>query len=112
MFVPHIDGIGRAMTMMRLEAEDPVQIVQGEPGRTGGIVPKLDKDGQVMPTGYFNNRPGFHDLMRQMGVDGRVITINELFANPKLNSEMVRQLEMGQESISISGQEAAKTGEF
>jgi hypothetical protein len=50
--------------------------------------------------------------MRRMGVDERVITVNELFVNPKLNSVMVRQLEMGQESISISGQEAAKTGEF
>jgi hypothetical protein len=25
MFVSHMDGIGRAMTMMRLEAEEPVQ---------------------------------------------------------------------------------------
>jgi hypothetical protein len=24
MLLPHIDGVGRAMTMMRLEAEDPV----------------------------------------------------------------------------------------
>jgi alkylhydroperoxidase family enzyme len=112
MFVPHMDGIGRAMTMMRLEAEDPVQIVQGEQGRTGGIIPKLDKDGQVMPTGYFNNRPGFHNLMRLIGVDEKVITINELFANPKLNGEIVRRLQTGHESISISGQDAAITGEF
>jgi alkylhydroperoxidase family enzyme len=112
MFVPHIDGVGRAMTMMHLEAEDPVQIVQGEQGRNGGIVPKLDKDGQVMPTGYFNNRPGLHDLMRQIGVDEKVITINELFANPKLNSEIARRLRTGDESISISGKEAATTGEF
>jgi len=95
-----------------LEAEDPVQIVQGEQGRTGGIIPKLDKDGQVMPTGYFNNRPGFHNLMRLIGVDEKVITINELFANPKLNGEIVRRLQTGHESISISGQDAAITGEF
>jgi hypothetical protein len=50
--------------------------------------------------------------MRQMGVDERVITINELFANPKLNSEMVRRLKTGQESISISRKEAGKTAEF
>ena len=111
MFVPHMDGIGRAMTMMRLEAEEPVQIVRGTVGPSGGIVPELDKDGQVLPTGYFNNRPGFHALMR-MGVDERVMTLNELFANPKLNLEITRRLQAGQKSISVSGEEAGKTGEF
>jgi hypothetical protein len=107
-----MDGIGRAMTMMRLEAEDPVQIVQGRDGPSGGIVPDLDQDGQVLPTGYFNNRPGFHALMRRMGVDERIMTLNELFANPKLNLEITQQLQAGQKSISISGKDAAKTGEF
>ncbi len=112
MFVPHMDGIGRAMTMMRLEAEDPVQIVHGKVGRSGGIVPELDHDGQVIPTGYFNNRPGHHALMHRTGVDERIMTINELFANPKLNDEVMRRLKAGQASISISSKEAAKTGEF
>jgi alkylhydroperoxidase family enzyme len=112
MFVPHMDGIGRAMTMMRLEAEEPVQIVRGTVGPSGGIVPELDKDRQVLPTGYFNNRPGFHAQMRGMGVDERIITLNELFANPKLNLEITHQLQAGQKSISVSGEEAAKTGEF
>jgi hypothetical protein len=112
MFVPHIDGVGRAMTMMRLEAEDPVQIVRGRTGPSGGIVPELDKDGQVQPTGYFNNRAGFHTLMRWTGVDEKVMTINELFANPKLNDEVMRRLQAGQTSISISGEQAANTGEF
>jgi alkylhydroperoxidase family enzyme len=112
MFVPHIDGVGRAMTMMRLEAEDPVQIVRGRTGPSGGIVPELDKDGQVQPTGYFNNRAGFHTLMRWTGVDEKVMTINELFANPKLNDDVMRRLQAGQTPISISGEQAAKTGEF
>jgi alkylhydroperoxidase family enzyme len=112
MLVPHIDGVGRAMTMMRLEAEDPVQIVRGRIGPSGGIVPELDRDGQVLPTGYFNNRPGFHALMRWTDVDERVMTINELFVNPKLNDEVMRRLQAGQASISISGEQAAKTGEF
>ncbi len=112
MFVSHVDGIGRAMTMMRLEAEEPVQIVRGRVGPRGGIVPELDKDKQVLPTGYFNNRPGLHALMQQMGVDERIMTLNELFANPKLNLEITHRLEAGQKSISISGEEAAKTGEF
>jgi alkylhydroperoxidase family enzyme len=112
MLVPHIDGVGRAMTMMRLEAEDPVQIVRGRIGPSGGIVPELDRDGQVLPTGYFNNRPGFHALMRWTGVDERVMTINELFVNPKLNDEVMRRLQAGQTAISISGEQAAKTGEF
>lgn len=112
MFVAHMDGIGRAMTMMQLEVEEPVQIVRGRTGPSGGIVPELDKDGQVIPTGYFNNRPGFHALMRGVGVDERVMTLNELFANPKLNLEVTRRLETGQKSVSISGEDAAKTGEF
>jgi alkylhydroperoxidase family enzyme len=112
MFVPHIDGVGRAMTMMRLEAEDPVQIIRGRTGQSGGIVPELDKDGQVQPTGYFNNRAGFHTLMRWTGVDEKVMTINELFANPKLNDEVMRRLQAGQTPISISSEQAAKTGQF
>lgn len=112
MFVSNMDGMGRAMTMMRLEAEEPVQIVRGRVGPSGGIVPELDKDKQVLPTGYFNNRPGLHALMQQMGVDERVMTLNELFANPKLNIEITHRLEAGQKSISLSGEEAAKTGEF
>ena len=112
MLVPHIDGVGRAMTMMRLEAEGPVQIVRGRIGPSGGIVPELDRDGQIIPTGYFNNRPGFHALMRWTGVDEKVMTINELFVNPKLNDEVLHRLQAGQASISISGEQAAKTGEF
>ncbi|MGA7388626.1 MAG: hypothetical protein WBW99_11965 [Pseudolabrys sp.] len=112
MFVSHMDGIGRAMTMMRLEVEEPVQIVRGRVGPSGGIVPELDKDGQVIPTGYFNNRPGFHAVMRGMGIDERIMTLNELFANPKLNFEITRRLEAGQKSVSISGEDAARTGEF
>ena len=112
MLVPHIDGVGRAMTTMRLEAEDPVQIVRGRVGPTGGIVPDLDQHGQVLPTGYFNNRPGFHTLMRWTGVDERVMTLNELFANPELNVEVMRRLGAGQASISISGEEAVRTAEF
>jgi hypothetical protein len=50
--------------------------------------------------------------MRAVGVDERVLTLNELFANPKLNLEITRRLEAGQRSVSISGEDAAKTGEF
>jgi alkylhydroperoxidase family enzyme len=112
MFVPHIDGLGRAMTMMQLEAEESVQIVRGRVGPSGGIVPELDKDKQVRPTGYFNNRPGLHALMRRIGVDERILTLNELFANPKLNLEITNRLKAGQGSISIAGEAAAKTAEF
>jgi hypothetical protein len=112
MFVSHMDGIGRAMTMMQLEVEEPVQIIRGRFGPSGGIVPELDKDGQVIPTGYFNNRLGFHALMRAVGVDERIMTLNELFANPKLNVEITRRLEAGQRSVAISGEDAAKTAEF
>ena len=112
MFVSHMDGVGRAMTMMQLDVEEPVQIIRGRFGPSGGIVPELDKDGQVIPTGYFNNRLGFHALMRAVGVDERIMTLNELFANPKLNVEITRRLEAGQRSVAISGEDAAKTAEF
>jgi alkylhydroperoxidase family enzyme len=112
MFVPHMDGVGRAMTMLHLEAEAPAQIVRGKPGPSGGIVPELDRDGQVVATGYFNNRPGFHALLRWAGVDERVMTLHELFANPKLNAEVLRRLRSGEKTVSISGETAAKTGEF
>ncbi len=42
-FVSHMDGVGRAMTMMKLEAEAPVQIIRGRFGPSGGIVPELVK---------------------------------------------------------------------
>src|SRR5262249_47274334 len=95
MFVSHMDRIGRAMTMTKLEVEDPVQIIRGRIGASRGIVPGLDKDGQVLTTGYFNNRPSFHALMRGIGVDERMMTLNELFASPKLNLEITRRLEAG-----------------
>jgi hypothetical protein len=50
--------------------------------------------------------------MRWTGVDERVMTLNELFANPKLNAEVMRRLGAGQASISISGEEAVRTAEF
>jgi hypothetical protein len=50
--------------------------------------------------------------MRAVGVDERIMTLIELFANPKLNDEITRRLAAGQRSVSISGEDAAKTGEF
>ena len=50
--------------------------------------------------------------MQRIGVDERIFTLNELFANPKLNLEITNRLETGQKSVSISGEDAAKTGEF
>jgi hypothetical protein len=40
------------------------------------------------------------------------MTINELFANPKLNDDVMRRLQANQPPISISGEQAAKTGQF
>jgi alkylhydroperoxidase family enzyme len=112
MFVPHMDGIGRAMTILRLEAEEAVQIVRGKRGTGGGIVPELDRQGQVVPTGHFNTRPAFHELMRRTGVDERIIALNELFANPALNAEIVRRLNAGEQSIRITAEMARRTAEF
>jgi hypothetical protein len=74
---------------MRLRVYATAQIVRGRVGPTSGIVPDLDT-----------------------GVDERVMTLNELFANPELNVEVMRRLGAGQASISISGEEAVRTAEF
>ena len=94
------------------EYQDTHNVVRSVSDRVRFRSHGTDQHGQVLPTGYFNTRPGFHTLMRGMGVDERVMTLNELFANPKLNVDVMRRLGAGQASISISGEEAVKTAEF
>src|SRR5262249_41438444 len=44
----HMDGLGRALTILRLESEEPVQTIEGDINpTTGNIKPKLDKNGEV-----------------------------------------------------------------
>jgi hypothetical protein len=63
-------------------------------------------------TGYFNNRPGFHELLRFVGVSDAVLTLNELLLNPEICKKVKSQLDQGNKNIKISAADAAKTGEF
>lgn len=112
MLTGHMDGLGRALTILCLESEDPVQVVEGTLNpKTGGIKPNL-VDGEIKLTGYFNNRPGLLETLSFIGISKRALTLNELLANEKLNTEIVSRLEKGQRQIRVTAAEAKKTGEF
>lgn len=112
MVIGHMDGLARVLTILRLEAEEAVQIIEGSPGPSGGIVPNLDDDGQVTFTGFFNNRPGMHQILPLVGVSGPVLTLNELLVNPELCKKVKSRLQEGETEIRISADEATETGEF
>jgi hypothetical protein len=112
MLIGHMDGLGRALTILRVEAEEAVQIIEGRPGPSGGIIPDLDDDGQVKVTGYFNNRPGLHQILRLLGISDKVLTLNELMVNPTLCRKIKARLRGGEKKIRISASHAAETGEF
>jgi alkylhydroperoxidase family enzyme len=112
MLIGHMDGLGRALTILRLEAERPVQAIEGKVSADGRVKPTLDKDGFVQFTGYFNNRPGLHDVLRFVGLDDAVLTVNELMANPKLAAGVAERLEEGETDIAVDAKEAAKTAEL
>jgi hypothetical protein len=113
MLIGHMDGLGRLLTILRLESEAPVQVVEGElDAASGGIKPKLDDHQQVVITGYFNNRPGLLQILPALGASRRALTVNELVLNPVLNDEVKRQLRQGGEPVRIDAVQAAATGEF
>lgn len=92
MVIGHMDGLGRLLTILRLESEDAVQVVEGEYSLTGGIKPDLDANGHVQFTGYFNNRFALQDIFSFIGVSEKALTMNELFVNAELCKDIVRQL--------------------
>lgn len=115
MLTGHMDGLGRALTILHLESEDPVLSVKGElDPKTGKIKPELDSNKQITPTGYFNTRPGLLDFLRMLGVSDRALTMNELVLNPILNEDVKKQLGSRKKktSIKVDAKTAAKTGEF
>lgn len=112
MVTGHMDGLARVLTVLRLEAELAVQTVEGRADGVGQIAPELDADGHVRFTGYFNNRPAIHDVLRAVGVDPAVLTLNELLLNPKLCEEVKNRLRREKEPFEISGEKAAESGEF
>lgn len=113
MLTGHMDGLGRALTILQLSSEDAVQVVEGKLNNlTGGIKPTLDQRGEVILTGYYNNRPDLFSLMRSIGVTDGTFTVNELMLNPRLNEEVRRRLNVGERNIVIPYEVAAMTAEF
>jgi hypothetical protein len=86
MLTGHMDGLGRAMTILRLEVEGPVKAADG----------------------YFNDRPGFFEVYDFLGVSPAVRTITELRLNPQLAEALAK----GTVKSPVSAEEAAKTAEF
>jgi alkylhydroperoxidase family enzyme len=86
MLAGHMDGLGRAMTMLRLESEDAVTTAQK----------------------YMTDRPGLFQFYDMVGVTGKARTANELRLNPVL----LDQLKSGKKTSPVSAPDAATTGEF
>lgn len=86
MMIGHMDGLGRVLTILKLEAELPVQQAKG----------------------FFQDRPGLHDVLRAL-VSDRARTLNELFVNPEIAA---RSKSMTGPTAPIDAAVAARTGEF
>lgn len=112
MMIGHMDGLGRSVTILRIPAEGPVQPIEGSEGPTGSIVPSLDKHGQVRFTGYFNNRPGLLEILKQIGISESVLTANELLLNPIISKKVQERLERGEQYIRIPSSVSYRTAEF
>jgi hypothetical protein len=113
MLIGHMDGLGRALTILRLESEEPVQTIEGQLNpNTGGIKPGLNSAGEAIHTGHFNTRPGLLDMLSYIGVGKAALTMNELMVNPGLNENIKQQLKDGKAPIRVTAHEAMKTAEF
>jgi hypothetical protein len=86
MLTGHMDGLGRAMTMLRLESEAPVTVAEG----------------------YLTDRPGLFQAYDFVGVTEKARTANELRLNPQLASALAD----GSIQSPVAGAVAARTGEF
>jgi hypothetical protein len=86
MLIGHMDGLGRAMTMLHLESEDAASTADG----------------------YLTNRPSLFQIYNAIGIPKTVQTANELRLNPAL----LEQLKAGTKRSPVSGQDAAASGEF
>jgi hypothetical protein len=90
MLTGHMDGLGRAMTMLRLESEESVST----------------KDG------FMTDRPGLFSLYDFIGIGKKARTANELRLNPILNEKVASMLKPGASPVTILAEESGKTGEF
>lgn len=112
MNVGHMDGLGRAMTMLNLESEGAAWAVKGKRTPAGGTIPDLAPDGTVQLTGVYNDRPSLFDIYKFIGISPHALTANELRLNLKLNAEITTALAGGATSIRKTAAEGQPTAEF
>jgi hypothetical protein len=86
MLTGHMDGLGRAMSILHLESEDAVTTAQK----------------------YMTDRPALFQAYDFIGVTENARSANEL----RLNPELLELLKTGKKKSPVSGKDAAKTGEF
>jgi hypothetical protein len=105
MMAGHMDGLGRLLTILQLESELPVNIVQPTVGANNSL--------ELQLTGAMNNRPGLFDALRFSFVPDSVLTCNELLANPELNRRVRDALGKAPgSSLRIGSETALETAEF
>ena len=112
MLVGHMDGLGRAFSMLHTEGEATAQIAEGELMPDLRLRPKLDAEGLLKPTGYFNTRPGIVEVLTAIGVPADVLTVNEMLLNPRVSEGIRAKLDAGQASVHVVAADALATGEF
>lgn len=86
MLTGHMDGLGRVMSILRLESEDEVKTA--------------DK--------YLTTRPALFQVYDFIGITEKTRSANEL----RLNPDLLDQLKKGKKKSPISAEVAEKTGEF
>jgi|CXWL01.1.fsa_nt_gi hypothetical protein len=86
MLTGHMDGLGRAMTILRLESEASVKAADG----------------------YLTDRPGLFEAYDFVGVTPAARTANELRLNPPLAEALAK----GAVKSPVSAEDAVKTAEF
>ena len=86
MLTGHMDGLGRAMTILRLESEDPTKV--------------SDR--------FLTDRPSLFQAYDYVGVTKKAQTANELRLNPRL----LKGWKEGKQKSPVSAPIAAETGEF
>jgi hypothetical protein len=105
MITGHMDGLGRFLTILQLESETPVAIVQPAVGADNSLELRL--------TGAMNNRPGLFDALRFCNVPDAVLTYNELLANAAVNKRIREALGRDPAAdVRIGATAASPTAEF
>lgn len=105
MMAGHMDGLGRMLTILQLESELPVSIVQPTVGANNSL--------ELQLTGAMNNRPGLFDALRFSFVPDSVLTCNELLVNRRLNQRVRDTLGKAPGAlVRVRSEAALETAEF